>query len=62
MFNERLNNDQINALVLNWENTFSEIKFLICIHITPSVKFAILKTQFAKVSFLETFFHENILP
>ena len=62
MFNERLNNNQINSLVLNCKNTFSEIKFLICIHITPSMKFAIFKTQFAKVSSLKTFSHKKILP
>ena len=49
------NDVQINLLVLNHKNIFCEIKFLICIHEIPSVKFAIFETQFAKVSFLEIF-------
>ena len=48
-------------MVLNRKNIFCKIKFLICIHIIPSVKFAIFKTQFAKVSSLEIFFHKNIV-
>ena len=51
----------MNPLVLNRENIFSDIKFLICIHIIPSVKFAIFETKFAKVSSLVIFSHENIL-
>ena len=39
---------------------FCEIKFLICIPEINSVKFAIFKTQFAKVSSLEIFSHQNI--
>ena len=46
--------------VLNRENTLSKIKFLIGIHKIPSVKFAISETQFAKISSLEIFSHENI--
>ena len=55
-----VNNGQINILVLNHENIFCEIKFLIYIHEITSVKFAIFETQFAKVSPLEIFSHENI--
>ena len=47
--------------MLNHENIFSEIKFLICIHVIPSVKFVIFETNFAKVSSLEIFSHKNIL-
>ena len=43
----------MNLLVLNCENIFTEIKFLICILETPFVKFAIFETQFAQVSPLE---------
>ena len=50
----------INLLVLNRKNVFCEIKFLICIHEIPSMKFAIFETQFAKVSSLEIFSQENI--
>ena len=47
-------------LTLNRENIFCEIKFLICIHKIPFVKLAIFETQFAKLSSLEIFSHENI--
>ena len=47
--------------MLNHENIFSEIKFLICIHVIPSLKFVIFETNFAKVSSLEIFSHKNIL-
>ena len=50
----------INLLVLNRKNIFCEIKFLICIHEIPSMKFAIFETQFTKVSSLEIFSQENI--
>ena len=50
----------INLLVLNRKNVFCEIKFLICIHEIPSMKFAIFETQFTKVSSLEIFSQENI--
>ena len=55
-----INDSQINFLVLNCKNIFSEIKFLICIHEIPSVEFAIFETEFAKVSSLEIFSQENI--
>ena len=55
-----INDGKINLLVLNRENIFCEIKFLICIHEIPSVKFAIFETQFAKASSLEIFSLENI--
>ena len=45
----------MNLLVLNRKNIFTEIKFLICILETLSVKFAIFETQFAKVSPVEIF-------
>ena len=50
----------INLSVLNRENIICEIKSLICIHETPSMKLAIFNTQFAKVSSLEIFSHKNI--
>ena len=55
-----INNGQIKLLVLNCKNIFREIKFLICIHETPSTIFATFQTQFAKVSFLGIFSHKNI--
>ena len=58
----KINDGQINLLVLNRKNIFCEIGFLICIHKIPSMKFAIFETQFAKVSSLETFCHENVFP
>ena len=42
-------------LILNRGNIFCEIKFLICIHKIPFVKFVIFKMQFAKVSSLEKY-------
>ena len=55
-----ISDGQINFLVLNCKNIFCEIKFLICIHEIPSVKFSIFETKFAKVSSLEIFSHKNI--
>ena len=57
---QHLMDSQIKLLILNHKNIFCEIKFLICIHKIPSVKFAIFETQFTKVSSLEIFSHENI--
>ena len=51
---------QIYFLVLNPKNIFCEIKFLICIHEIPSMKFAIFETEFEEVSSLEIFSHENL--
>ena len=42
-------------LILNRGNIFCEIKFLICIHKIPFMKFVIFKMQFAKVSSLEKY-------
>ena len=60
MFNGLQNDVQINLLLLNRKNIICEVKFLICIHGTPSVKFTIFETQFPKVSSLEIFSHKNI--
>ena len=60
MFNGHENDSQINPLVLHHENVFHDIKFLICIQVIPSMKFAVFETQFTKLSFLEIFSHKNI--